>query len=114
MRQSLRVSAGPITQFCWLPAPGPGSFHPILPLSPCSGRQESFVPQDSGLFTPQAASKQSLPFVLKCYVGALVTHLILHAACSQNLGLDVDELSMWELAGLSEHLPLWGLTQRVP
>lgn len=114
MRQSLRVSAGPITQFCWLPAPGPGSFHPILPLSPCSGRQESFVPQDSGLFTPQAASKQSLPFVLKCCVGALVTHLILHAACSQNLGLDVDELSMWELAGLSEHLPLWGLTQRVP
>lgn len=29
-------------------------------------------------------------------------------------GMDGEELSMWELAGLSEPLPLWDLTQRVP
>lgn len=27
--------------------------------------------------------------------------------------MDGDELSLWELAGLSEHQPLWDLTQRV-
>lgn len=79
MRQSLGVSAAPSTS---------AASSPSIPscLAAHSGRQESFVPQDSGLSpTPQAASKQSVPFVLKCCVGALVTHLSLHSACSQSL-----------------------------
>lgn len=113
MRQSLGVSARPTTSsasspsLAWFPPSHPASQPQLWEAGKlCSTGLRSF--------TLQAASKQSLPFVLKCCVGALVTHLSLHSARSQNLGMDVDELSMWELAGLSEHLPLWNLTQRVP
>lgn len=113
MRQSLGVSAGPTTSsassfsWAWCPPSHRASQPQLWEAGKlCSTRLRSF--------TPQAAFKQSLPFVPKCCVGALVTHLSLYSACSQNLGTDVDELSMWELAGLSEHLPVWDLTQRVP
>lgn len=105
MRQSLRVSAAPSTSSASSP-PSPPASQPQL------WEAENLCSTGLRSFTPQAASKQSLlPFVLKCCVGALVTPLSLHSACSQNLGMDGDELSMWEL---SEHLPLWDLMQRVP
>lgn len=40
-------------------------------------------------FTPQAASKQPLPFPLKYHVGILVTYLNLHSSNFQNLVMDI-------------------------